>query len=992
LVYCLAAYAGLLVPQRKWNDLMDTLIGFARSSRPDYTSLAVRILTTLVTDLEKLMEANIGVLVNLLEHVLPIEDQSVRAASLEYFGALLSLSSDDESFETMINLIPSVLQTILKSAESRDFTAVVFGVDAFIAIAEAHPLFLKTHLIITFDTMLAITEMADCKGRPRRLAMEFICTMAEIRVGLLRRHSTVLPRAMATLLQWMTGIEEEELSAWEAVEEDEFKRHVRIARDDLDRLSVAFKDHSFLELFFGHMTEMLGNPQWQVRHAALMSMLSTAEGMCALLAPNIGEILTQLTPLFSDPYPRVRWAALMCLSQLCTDVGPDLQANAHEVAMRCIFTGLADSSVKVRVQAVSTIINFCEQAEEEVISLYADALLDKLGEALHLPSVSAQEWALTAIAALASSCKNGFHKYVDAVIPICMNIVRGAASKEHRLLRGRAFEATTHIGAAIGKERFAPLAAELMQHMLSVDLSRTSSDDPQVRLLIESSARIAQVLGEDFAPFLPRVMESLTVIATTDPVVRVADDDEGSDDDEWEYHDMEGQRYAIHQPSLEDKADALQCLARYAEHVGAPFAPYVPQLAEYILPNIEAAGNERVQETEASILPFLVGSVAKFAQRYPEDAAAQLACTTLSRSVITALCKLVHADEVETDWHHLYVQTMCETTANLHKAGRRHVFDYDVCQQVVETSKALIERAIDRRADRDAERNDEDHDEDLEADFHEEENRDTSILVNSVELLENTLMLQGASFVPQWRNMLHFAVEWLSNPAALPIDVHLGVCLLDDVIEHGEAAGLEFFDDALRQQLRFADAEDDGVRQAALYGLGASAVACGALFTPHVGVALQVLWHAIEGPEARATEGKVQVAENAISAVGKILLSRPQEVPNAAEMVARYVSHLPIVVDDVEAIVIYGQFVQFAALYPQAVFGAPPDAARLQHVLNVIGTALETKCVDEKVTVQFTELLKHIQTAMPANEVAAAFGALDALPRARIQRVIEAQQ
>jgi hypothetical protein len=164
LVYCLAAYAGLLVPQRKWNDLMDTLIGFARSSRPDYTSLAVRILTTLVTDLEKLMEANIGVLVNLLEHVLPIEDQSVRAASLEYFGALLSLSSDDESFETMINLIPSVLQTILKSAESRDFTAVVFGVDAFIAIAEAHPLFLKTHLIITFDTMLAITEMPTARA------------------------------------------------------------------------------------------------------------------------------------------------------------------------------------------------------------------------------------------------------------------------------------------------------------------------------------------------------------------------------------------------------------------------------------------------------------------------------------------------------------------------------------------------------------------------------------------------------------------------------------------------------------------------------------------------------------------------------------------------------------------------------------------------------------------------------------------------------------
>lgn len=988
LVFCLAAYAGLLVPQRKWNDLMDQLLGFARSSRPDYAALAVRILTTLITDLEKLMESNIGVLVELLQHVLPIDDQQVRAAALEYFGALLSLTSDDDAFSTMISLIPSVLETILKSAHVRDMNAVVFGVDAFVAIAEAHPLFLKSHLVVTFDTMLAITEMQELKGRPRRLAMEFICTMAETRVGLLRRHGNVLPRAMATLLRWMTGVKDEPLDEWEKVDEDEFKRNMRIARDDLDRLSVAFKDETFLQLFFGHMTEMLGNPQWQVRHAALMSMMSTAEGMCGLLAPNIGEILMQLTPLFSDPHPRVRWAALMCLSQMCTDVGPDLQQTAHETAMRCIFTGLADSSVKVRVQAVATIVNFCEEATEAIVAIYSDNLLDKLGEVLHLPSITAQEWALTAIAALASSCKRGFHKYVDAVVPICMNIVRGAASNEHRLLRGRAFEATTHIGVAIGKARFAALAGELMEHMLNVDLHRASNDDPQVRLLVESSARIAQVLGEDFAPFLPRVMESLSVVATTDPVVRVADDDEGSDDDEWQYHEMENQRYAIHQPSLSDKADALQALARYAEYVGAPFAPFVPQLAEYILPNIEAAGNERVQETETCILPFLVHSVARFAQRYPEDTAAQLACTTLSRQVIATLCKLILEDEVDTDWHHLYLQTMCETTALLHKAGRRHLFDHETCEVIVNVAGSMIERAMERRVERDLERNDEDHDQDLEADFHEEESRDTSILVNSIEILENTLKLQGASFVPQWRTMLHFAEEWLSDPEALPIDVHLGVCLLDDVVEHGEAAGLEFFDEALRQQMRFGVAEDDGVRQAALYGLGTAAVVGGPRFSPHVAHALALLWQSAEGPEARANDGKIQVAENAVSAIGKILLTRAHEVP-VVELVPRYIALLPIVVDNVEALVVYDQFVQLAALYPDAVFGAPPTADRLRHILHVVGTALETDCVDEKVTVQFTEMLKHIQSAMPANEVAAAFAALADVPRVRIQRALE---
>lgn len=49
---------------------------------------------------------------------------------------------------------------------------------------------------------------------------------------------------------------------------------------------------------------------------------------------------------------------------------------------------------------------------------------------------------------------------------------------------------------------------------------------------------------------------------------------------------------------------------------------------------------------------------------------------------------------------------------------------------------------------------------------------------------------------------------------------HLAICLLDDVIEHGEEPGLQYFDIAFQAQVQFARDPDDGVRQAALYGLG----------------------------------------------------------------------------------------------------------------------------------------------------------------------------
>jgi hypothetical protein len=987
LLFTLAAYAGLLVPQRKWDSLMANLMQFARSERPEYASLAIRVTTTLITDLSSLMQQNFAVLVDLLHHVLPNEEQAVRAATLEFYGALLSLADDDADVAGLVSLVPVILGHIQHSIAAGDTKAAIFGIDAFIAVAESNPLFLKAHMQQLIDTMLGISELDAVKGRCKRMAMEFICTVAESRIGLLRRHGNVLQRALPTLLRWMAELEDEPEAEWEAEDDDDFPRSFRIARDDLDRLSQAFADKTFLGIFFNLMTELLGSAQWQLRHAGLMALMSGCEGMAEHLTADVNELVVQLTPLFSDPHPRVRWAAQTCLAQMATDLGPSLQEEAHAAFMNCTLTSLEDSSFKVRVQAASTVVNFCEKAESDVTALYADVLLSKLGALLHVQAIEVQQWALTAIAGIASSCKSLFVKYVDAVMPICMEIVRAATAPEHSLLRARAFEAATYIGVAVGKAQFAPYVDELMHHIMGDDVS-LSNEDPHVRLLIDSSARVAEVLQEDFAPFLPKVMGPLLELATTDALVREAEDDE-SDNDEWEFHDIDGKRYGIHQPSLECMADALQVLARYAEYVGAAFAQYVPQIAEYVLKTIDTAPSERLQETSVSILPFLVHSVAKLARLHPSDDGAQELCASLSRSVIQKLDEMTR-EEADVEMQHLLLQAMVEVLQTLAKEDRRGLLDDATCNAITGEFTSMLDDALARRGERDLGRADEDHDDDLEANFEAEEEQDTTIMINCIELLENALKINVDSFVPYWReHALQYAERWLSPDApTLPIDVHLGVCILDDIVEYGGQAGLAYFDVAIQQQLRFALADDCGVRQAALYGLGASAQAAAERFAPHCNAALDVLWQTIDAP-ATDNDDVVQVIENALSAVAKIVVAMPNTVP-AAELVARFVSRLPITVDDVEAHVIYDKFVQFASLYPASVFGSPPTPQRIGHLLHVIGTSLETKCVNEQLTTQFIALVKYMQQQLPAADLTAAYAMLENVPRQRIERALAA--
>ena len=71
--------------------------------------------------------------------------------------------------------------------------------------------------------------------------------------------------------------------------------------------------------------------------------------------------------------------------------------------------------------------------------------------------------------------------------------VRSRIAGFNRQLRGRAFEAASFIGLAVGRERFAPYAQEICEQLVATDFS-ASSDDPQVALLISSAARLAELL------------------------------------------------------------------------------------------------------------------------------------------------------------------------------------------------------------------------------------------------------------------------------------------------------------------------------------------------------------------------------------------------------------------------------------------------------------------------------------------------------------------
>jgi aspartate oxidase len=84
-------------------------------------------------------------------------------------------------------------------------------------------------------------------------------------------------------------------------------------------------------------------------------------------------------------------------------------------------------------------------------------------------------------------------------------------------------ECLSLIGVAVGKEKFAADANEIMHTLLSSGLSFDEEDDPEISYMISSWARMCKILGADFAQYLPHVMPNVMKAADFTPNINVVD-------------------------------------------------------------------------------------------------------------------------------------------------------------------------------------------------------------------------------------------------------------------------------------------------------------------------------------------------------------------------------------------------------------------------------------------------------------------------------------
>ncbi|CAL0306445.1 unnamed protein product [Lupinus luteus] len=920
----------------------------------------------------------------------PGVDSDVRIAALNAvinFIQCLSVSGDRDRFQ---DLLPAMMRTLTEALNSGQEATAQEALELLIELAETEPRFLRRQLAEVVGAMLQIAEAESLEEGTRHLAIEFVITLAEARErapGMMRKLPQFISRLFAILMTMLLDIEDD--PAWHSAEtEDEDAGETSnygMGQECLDRLAISLGGNTVVPVASEQLPAYLAAPEWQKRHAALIALAQIAEGCSKVMIKNLEQVVAMVLKSFPDQHPRVRWAAINAIGQLSTDLGPDLQIHYHQGVLPALAAAMDDfQNPRVQAHAASAVLNFSENCTPDILTPYLDGIVSKLLVILQNGKQMVQEGALTALASVADSSQEHFKKYYDAVMPYLKAILINANDKSNRMLRAKSMECISLVGMAVGKEKFRDDAKQVMEVLMSLQVSQMETDDPTTSYMLQAWARLCKCLGQDFLPYMTFVMPPLLWSASLKPDVTItsADSDndiDDSDDESMETITLGDKRIGIKTSVLEEKATACNMLCCYADELKEGFFPWIDQVAGILVPLLKFYFHEEVRKAAVSAMPELLRSAKLAIEKGQSQGRDGTYLKFLTDSIVPALVEALHK-EPDTE---ICASILDSLNESLQISGT--LLDENQVRSIVDELKQVITASSSRKREREERAKAEDFDAE-EGELIKEENEQEEEVFDQVgEILGTLIKTFKASFLPFFDELSSYLTPMWGRDKT-PEERRIAICIFDDVAEQCREAALKYYETYLPFLLEACNDEIPDVRQAAVYGLGVCAEFGGSVFKPLVGEGLSRLNAVIQHPNALQGDN-IMAYDNAVSALGKICQFHRDSI-DSAQVVPAWLNCLPIKGDLIEAKVVHDQLCSMVERSDGDLLG--PNSQYLPKIVSVFAEVLcaGKELATEQTSGRMINLLRQLQQTLPPATLASTWSSLQPQQQLALQSIL----
>lgn len=876
-----------------WNELLSALFQASQSADHTMRECAFRIFSTTPGIIEKQHESAV---LEVFGKGFKDSSIDVRLVAVEAFASFFgSITKKDQS--KYYSLIPEILNILPPLKESNDSDNLSKALVSLIDLAEAAPKMFKSLFNSLVKFSISVIQEKELGDTTRQNALELMATFAEFAPALAKKDPNFTTDMVTQCLSLMTdiGIDDDDATEWQSQDdldmEESDLNHVA-GEQCMDRLANKLGGPIMLPATFTWLPRMIHSTSWRDRHAALMAISAISEGCRDLMIGELDKVLELVVPTLKDPHPRVRFAGCNALGQMSTDFAGPMQEKYHAEVLGSIVPVLSSVEPRVQAHAAAALVNFCEEAEKAILEPYLDPLLNNLLQLLQSDKRYVQEQALSTIATIADSAETAFVRYYDTLMPLLFNVLRSEQSKEYRLLRAKAMECATLIALAVGKEKMGQDALVLVEILGNIQQGITEDDDPQAQYLLHCWGRMCRVLGADFVPYLPGVMPPLMELASAKADIQLLENDEEGmldQDDGWELVPLKGKVIGIKTQTLEDKNTAIDLITIYAQILEAAFAPYVEPIAEKIaLPSLAFFFHDPVRVAAAKLIPQLLNSYKKaYGDQSPQLMQLWARCCEKEIEILSA----EPAIETLAEMFQCFYESIEVVGKNCLTQAHMSQFIESTRSTLDEYQKRVQERA-EERAEASTQGAEED-DDSMSMQYAIED--DQTLLSDMNKAFHTIFKNMGVNFLGPWEQLMPFYDSFINSQDAT--QRQWATCIFDDVLEFCGPRSWNYSTHIIQPLLNGLRDTNAANRQAAAYGVGIAAQKGGEQWSEFVAHSVEPLLQVTQVPNARAEE-EVYATENACAALAKVLHFNSSKIPNAQNVVERWIDTLPIISDE----------------------------------------------------------------------------------------------
>eukprot|EP00736_Rhodelphis_marinus_P007337 Rmarinus@m.1215 len=923
---------------------------FVKAQNPSLKEAALVVIGSTAEAMSQVLVQHLNDVCGIFQECLGDQNPGVRRAALEAICHVLQKLENMSDIDVVMNLMPSMLAVLQSMLADNSVDDANNSIKLLIEIAEAEPKFVRKHMAPVTTTFINIAAAQQLDEATRQLAVEFLVSLAENAPAMCRKHREFASSLIHVALEMMLELEDD--SDWyernDNEDDDMNDSNFAVGQEALDRLALRLGGKKVFPLCQERLPSYLDNADWRYRHAGLLAISQIGEGCLQQLKGQLRQVVERVLKHFQDPHPRVRWAAINCIGQMCTDFGPDLQESLHDLVVPALTQSMDDQQPRVASHSAAAVINFCSECPQTVIEVYLSGMLQKLLRLLQSGKRIVQEEALTAVAAIADVAQEKFGPYYDTFMPFLKQALQAPPTKENAGLRGRAIECTSIVACAVGKEKFLPDAQQILEYMKQLQGMNLPPDDPQSSYLLQAWTRMCRVMEGDFAPYMACVMPPLLEAASVKADVKIV-----TADNEHELEGMEILRvgdmtFGVPCAPLEEKATACSMLACYIDLLKeGGIIPYLQQIVQVMVPLLDCKFNETIQ---SSAIQSMAGLLAAAKTAVQNGQIVPPVFQEMWAFIYDKLFKtLLEEEEVEMQCE------LVECVSDCLEVCGEGSLDSTQLSKLGECFMSIMRTVKERKEARDKSKGDEYYDEEEEEVFLDEDRKDDELLDQIGNCLGTLLKAFKQQFLPVFDNFAPVFVGFLRNGE--PIHKRIALCVFDSLIEYLGAESQKYADGAIQAMLQYAGDDDEEVRQAAVYGIGVAAQHVPDRFKQYAQTALMRLNVVISHQEARSDSNEM-ATDNAISALGKICEFQA-DVVEAGSLWPTWLAYLPCKGDIIEARIVHAQLVTMVERNNTALLG--PNNENLPKIIAVFAEILETDLVDDETTTRIKNLFGQMQ-------------------------------